>query len=102
MRKFRIKYNKAARTDLRELRKRIARTAPRGAREYVGKLKLEISRLSKLPLSGWVVEEFNVPDILEIVFDMYRVLYHYDGNRIVILRVWPGARPLGRRDLGIE
>jgi plasmid stabilization system protein ParE len=41
-----------------------------------------------------MVEEINDPTILEIVFDRYRIIYHYDGKFVDIVRVWPGARPL--------
>jgi hypothetical protein len=55
-----------------------------------------------LPESGWRVEEINAPDILEILFDMYRILYRFDGKLMVILRVWPGAQPLHPRRLESE
>ena len=94
MRKTRIRWSDRAKSDLRELRERIATGAPRTAREYLRRLKGSTARLRIFPQSGWVVEEINDPTILEIVFDRYRIIYHYDGKFVDIVRVWPGARPL--------
>jgi plasmid stabilization system protein ParE len=67
-------WSDLARLDLRDLHRRIAKTAPKGARVYLQKLKAEASRLRRAPESGWIVEEINEPDIREIVYDRYRVL----------------------------
>jgi hypothetical protein len=55
-----------------------------------------------LPESGWPVEEINAQDILEIVFDRYRIIYHFDGKIVVILRIWPAGQPLHPRRLESE
>jgi hypothetical protein len=43
---------------------------------------------------GAVIEELGNPQLRDIVFDRYRVIYRFDGKTVKILRVWPGAKPL--------
>src|SRR5262245_36221422 len=87
-------WTEPARQDLRELRERIAQNAPRGAREYVRKLKNEVSALRRFPALGAVIEDLGEPELRELIFDRYRVIYRFDGKVIEILRVWPAAKPL--------
>ncbi len=49
-----------------------------------------------------MVEEANRPEIREIPFDRYRIMYRYDGKVVEILRVWPAAKPFraGRMEGG--
>src|SRR4051794_580425 len=92
-----VKLSELAKFDLQELKLRIAKESPRGAHAYVQKLKKATNRLRRFPESGWIVQEINVPGIREIVYDRYRVIYFYDGRRVLILRIWPGGRPLSHR-----
>jgi plasmid stabilization system protein ParE len=39
-----------------------------------------------------MVEELNDPEIREIVYGNYRVVYHYNGKRVVVLSVMHAAR----------
>ena len=94
----RIKWSDRARADLREIKKRIAKDTLAGAVAYIKRLKRSADRLERFLLSGWMVEELNDPDIHEIVFDRYRIVYTYD-RVVLILRVWPAGRPLIRRGL---
>jgi plasmid stabilization system protein ParE len=41
-----------------------------------------------------VVEELNEPNLREILCDSYRILYRYDGRRVLIVAVWHAARRL--------
>ncbi len=40
---------------------------------------------------GWVVERYNDPAYRETVYGNYPILYHFDGERVVILTVRHGA-----------
>ena len=102
MRKTRLVWSDLAKLDLRRLKARIARNAPKGAREYVRKLKATADNLRHVPEAGWVVEEIGALDIRELVYDRYRILYFFDGKVVSILRVWRGARPLDPRRLKSE
>ena len=53
-----------------------------------------MNELRYFPMLGSVVEEANRPDLREVLFDRYRIIYRYDGKVIEILRVWPAAKPL--------
>jgi plasmid stabilization system protein ParE len=52
--------------------------------------------LSIFPESGWMVEEYAIPTLRELVFGNYRIIYHYEGKRVEIIKVIHGARRLGR------
>jgi hypothetical protein len=45
-------------------------------------------------MRGWVVEELNDPTVREIVFDVYRIIYHYAGADVAILTVHRASRLL--------
>jgi len=45
-------------------------------------------------MRGWGVEELNDPTVREIVFDVYRVIYHYAGADVTILTVHRASRLL--------
>ena len=50
-------------------------------------------------MRGWVVEELNDPTVREIVFDVYRVIYHYAGADVTILTVYRASRLLHANQL---
>lgn len=45
-------------------------------------------------MAGWIVEEFNLPNVLEIVYGNYRIVYDYNGERVLILTVFHGSHTL--------
>lgn len=46
---------------------------------------------------GAVVEEADDLEVRETLCDSYRIIYRYDGRRVLILTIWHGARPLDPR-----
>jgi plasmid stabilization system protein ParE len=62
-----ILWTRQAKDDLREIKKFIARDAPRTARAFVWKLKIAVEQLSSFPESGRQVPELGRPSIREIV-----------------------------------
>lgn len=45
------------------------------------------------------MEEWDNPSIREIVFKNYRIIYHYDGETVVVLTVVHGSRMIGKVNL---
>src|SRR5438874_13479250 len=92
MQKTRVLWLPQARNDLREIRRRIATNAPRSAARFVRRLKASVDRLKLFPQSGWVVEEQEDPQIREIVYGPYRIVYRLRERLAEILTVHHGAR----------
>ena len=53
-----------------------------------------VQRLADFPNSGKIVSELNKPDIREILFGNYRIIYRVKNDLIEILTVYHGARLL--------
>jgi toxin ParE1/3/4 len=47
-----------------------------------------------LPESGWVVEKLDDPQVREIVYGNYRIIYRHRNRLVEILTVCHGARLL--------
>jgi plasmid stabilization system protein ParE len=55
--------------------------------------------LRYFPHAGWLVEELDNPDILEILFESHRILYRIIDSTVLIVRVFHGARRLRAGDV---
>jgi plasmid stabilization system protein ParE len=75
---------------------------PRTAKSYVSRLRKSVKLLRDFPELGSIVEEFSDPSLREIPFDVYRIIYHYGGGKVLILTVHPAAQPLAARHLSGE
>ena len=98
-RKAKLKWIEQAELDLLEIRARIAQAYPTMAAKYLRRLRKSVDSLRWFPMRGWVVEELNDPTVREIVFDVYRVIYHYAGADVTILTVYRASRLLHARYL---
>jgi addiction module RelE/StbE family toxin len=93
--KIKLGWSEKAERDLKELRERITEAGfPKTAKSFVSRLRKSANRLRDFPEAGWVVEEFEIPTIREIVFEYYRVIYSYDGVMVAIFTVHHGSRRL--------
>jgi toxin ParE1/3/4 len=88
-----------AQSDLRDLKNCIVQTAPKNAQRYVQKIKAAAKRLKRFPEIGWIVDEFQDPELREIVLGSHRVIYRYRNNTVAILSVFRGSRILRREHL---
>ena len=82
----RIVWTSQARNDLKSIKAFIGRDAPLTATAYVRRLKQHVDRLKLFPDSGWVVEELGNPNIKEIVFGTYRIIYRRAPAMVEIQR----------------
>jgi addiction module RelE/StbE family toxin len=99
MMRSRIRWTWQAKEDLCAIRAFIARDAPRTASAFVLRLKSAVDRLQDYPLSGRTVPELGDPDIREIVFGTYRVIYRCHGAEVHIVTVFHGARVFSPSDI---
>jgi toxin ParE1/3/4 len=92
MKKVALKWIDQAEADLLAIRNTIAKDQPLNAGRFVRRRRKSVGRLRSFPQAGWMVEELNEPEIREIVYGNYRVVYHYNGRRVVVLSVMHAAR----------
>lgn len=64
------------------------------AEKFVRKLKAAVDHLRSFPFSGWMVEEWLDPNVREMVFGIYRIIYRVGNNNVEIITVQHGARQL--------
>src|SRR4051794_3533677 len=88
-------WSSRAERDLTEIRRHIGERAPVAARRFLNRLRASVARLKRHPDIGSILEEANHPDIREILFGNYRIVYQHSGRRVTVLTVLHGSRQLG-------
>ncbi len=84
---------------LREIKKYIAQNNPDRARLFIKKIIDRTDILSSNPQIGRVVPEISRPEIRELLFKNYRIVYRIKKDYIEILTVFEGNRLLNSIDL---
>jgi toxin ParE1/3/4 len=87
-------WSPAARDDLREIVRFIARDNPRRAESFGYELMTRTDILHDHPEAGRIVPEYRNPRMREIIYRPYRIVYRLDIERqlVEIARVWHAAR----------
>jgi toxin ParE1/3/4 len=70
----------------------IAQDSPDRARQFVDQIIEHTESLPDNPFSGRTVPEISNPDMRELIFKKYRIVYRINGNDIDILTVFEGHR----------
>lgn len=78
----------------------IAEDNPSAAEKWLAGLFEEVERLADYPESGRHVPELRRPEIREIVYGEYRIIYRIRTVTVAILTVRHGRRLLSDDDLG--
>src|SRR5260221_12772442 len=95
MKKKNPAWSPLANRQLKELRERISVAgAPKTVRSFVSRLRNYANILRDFPEIGVIVEAFGIETVREIYFQDYRIIYDYDGVRVLILTVVHGSRNL--------
>jgi toxin ParE1/3/4 len=89
-----IRWTESARADLRAIHAFIARDSPVYARRAIDRLKKAVGRLRQFPRSGTQIQEFNRPELREILVGSYRVIYRLHNHSVEVLAVVHAARQL--------
>jgi plasmid stabilization system protein ParE len=90
----RLRWTRVAREDLASIRAFINEQSLNYAALVVGRIISATDRLEQFPESGRAVPEFSHPDIREVIYRPYRIVYRLVGtNEVHILRVHHGALP---------
>jgi plasmid stabilization system protein ParE len=91
---YKLIWSPAACDDLHDIVVFIARDNPDRAMSFGYQLISETDRLQSFPDFGRTVPEYQNPDIREIIFRPYRIVYRVNHARKIceIARVWHSAR----------
>jgi plasmid stabilization system protein ParE len=83
-----------ATADLEDIHEYIARDSRHMARIVAKRMLKAVRHLSDFPLSGRIVPELEREDVRELFVHSYRVIYRVRSDRVSILHIHHGARPL--------
>jgi toxin ParE1/3/4 len=99
---FKVIFGGKSRSDLKEVVTFIRRASgsPEIAERLGNNLVEKALSLSKFPERGRVVPEFGQPDVREIIFKNYRIVYRIKGQFVQMLRFWHAAR--GTPEINID
>lgn len=92
---MRIEWSEPAMQDMATLRDYIASDSPTRSQFFIQRLFGHVENLQAFPELGRKVPETDAPDIRELVFQGYRIIYRLSPQRIDILTVLHGSRDLG-------
>ena len=99
---MRITWTHEALLRLFEIEDFISQDSPERARKFVDQIIERTESLSDNPLSGRTVPEISNPDIRELIFRKYRIVYRINWNNIDILTVFEGHRLLHADEITAE
>ena len=87
-----IRWTEKASNNLEDIFEYIASDSKIYASRFIKAIIKQTSILENQPLSGRIVPEFNDPEIRELIYRNYRIVYSViDDNTIKILVVYHGA-----------
>jgi toxin ParE1/3/4 len=89
---MKIKWTHEALVRLIEIEDFISQDSPERAEKFVNQIIEQAESLSDKPLRGRTVPEISNPDIRELIFRKYRIVYRINGNNLDILTVFEGHR----------
>jgi len=96
---YKLVWSPAARDDLHDIVIFIARDNPERAMSFGYELILQTDRLPGSPEIGRMVPEYRNPNIRELIFGPYRLVYRINHDRELceLARVWHSARGIPPR-----
>lgn len=99
---YKVVFGQRSRADLREVVEYIARASRSNAvAEAFGKALIERAlSLKHFPERGRMVPELGRPEIREVIYRSYRVVFRVAGNYVQVVRFWHAAR--GTPELTID
>jgi len=86
--------------DLKTISRFIAVDNPQAARRFAAKLKRRAESLCRFPNRGRMVPEIGREDVREIIEGNYRIVYRVKKDRLDILTIFEGHKPLQSADPG--
>ncbi|MCG8448297.1 MAG: type II toxin-antitoxin system RelE/ParE family toxin [Pirellulales bacterium] len=93
---MKVVWSENAIAHLTDIFEYIARDSERYASRMVDRITSRSKQIGFAPESGQVVQEFEHPQVREVIEGPYRVIYRVESDHIVVLSVIHGARELPR------
>ena len=94
-----IRWTSQAINGLDSIAEYIAFDSPQHATLFVIDIMESVERLHQFPQAGRVVPEFNSPELREIIFGSYRIVYRLKSPLVEILTVHHGSRLLDEKEM---
>jgi toxin ParE1/3/4 len=89
-----IAWSHEALLRLFEIEDFISQDSPERAEKFIDQIIEHAGSFSDQPLRGRIVAEISNPDIRELIYRRYRIVYRINGNNLDILTVFEGHRLL--------
>jgi plasmid stabilization system protein ParE len=89
-----VYWTRNAKRELRAIHDYVAQNSPRYAQGVVDRITRRTEQLEQFPNIGAEVSEYGDPAVREILEHPYRIIYRVGTDRVDILSVVHGARPL--------
>ena len=97
---MKVEWSEPALDDLQAIQLYIAHDSASYARRFVERAFAATDRLSAFPHMGRAVPEAGSPDIRELIYNEYRLIYQIVlPERVVVIAVVHGRRDLTRKEL---
>lgn len=93
---MKLEWTEPAIIDLENIRDYIAKDSANYAARFVARIIEAAETLPNHPRIGRVVPEAEDDAIRELLFQNYRIIYHAESDRILILTIIHGGRDLSR------
>jgi len=94
---MKLTWTNEALNKLIEIEDYISEDSPQRALTFINQIIQKAESLKKHPNKGRIVSEFSIPEIREIVYKNYRIVYIIKKESLAILTVFESHR-LIRRD----
>lgn len=91
---MKIAWTERAREDIFFIGLYKKKFSPVGATEFIRDIRKRIAFLTENPRIGRMIPEINNPDIRELLYKRYRVVYRIKPEQIDILTIFEGHKPL--------
>jgi addiction module RelE/StbE family toxin len=89
-----VTWTQKALCDLRDIFDYISKDSPHFAELVTQQILGKAGLIKSSPYMGRVVPEFNNPELREIIFKSYRIIYKLSGSEISIIRIYHASRTL--------
>lgn len=91
---MRVRWTRTATGHLGSIYEYIGRDSARYAQRMVDRITLRSRQIARFPQSGQIVQEYQDPDIREVVEGQFRVIYEIAATEIHVLAVIHGTQLL--------
>jgi plasmid stabilization system protein ParE len=99
MGRVRLSWSLEAKADLKRYRAHVAQHLPKDAKAFFRGLRAYVGQLRGMPEMGAVLDDAEDPEVHEIYYGNFRIIYRYTGKRVIIMTVRRGAQNLDFNEL---